>query len=63
MPIKDKAGTILTSTKDQEKQWTEHFREISNRPLPAQELEIRGPEYELDIKHRTTADSRNYICH
>jgi hypothetical protein len=39
----------LTSEKDQEEQWTEHFRKILNRPPPAQEHEISDPEYDLDI--------------
>jgi hypothetical protein len=49
MPIKDKAGTILTSEKDQEERCTEHFREILNKPPPSQEHEISDPEYDLDI--------------
>jgi hypothetical protein len=49
MPIKDKAGAILTCEKDQEERWTEHFREILNRPPPAQEHGISDPEYDLNI--------------
>jgi hypothetical protein len=31
-PIKDKLGTLLTSAKQQEERWAEHFREVLNRP-------------------------------
>ena len=49
VPIKDKDGRILTSEKDQEKRWTEHFKEILNRPPPENEPTIEDPETELDI--------------
>jgi hypothetical protein len=49
LAFQGKAGTILNSEKDQEEIWTEHFREILNRPPPAQENEISDPDYDLDI--------------
>ena len=33
-PVKDKNGNPLTTTKEQLKQWAEHFRELLNRPTP-----------------------------
>nr|KAG5704681.1 hypothetical protein BaRGS_025323 [Batillaria attramentaria] len=33
-PVKDKNGHPLTTTEEQLKRWTEHFRELLNRPHP-----------------------------
>ena len=49
VPIKDKQGKLLTSEKEQEIRWTEHFKEILNRPPPLQEPEIQEPDEDLDI--------------
>lgn len=48
-PIKDKHRQLLSTEKDQEARWTEHFREVLNR-LPLEEAaDIQETEEELDI--------------
>lgn len=42
MPIREKQGTMITSEKEQEKRWKEHFEEILNRPDPNTRTEISG---------------------
>ena len=37
VPIQDKQGQLLTSEKDQEARWVEHFNEVLNRPPPEEE--------------------------
>ena len=34
--VKDKNGALLTSEGEQERRWTEHFREVLNRPPPSE---------------------------
>lgn len=34
MPVKDKNGTILATTEEQDQRWMEHFRETLNQPSP-----------------------------
>ena len=45
-PIQDKQGQLLTTDKDQEARWVEHFKEVLNRPTPEEEPDI--PEAEKD---------------
>ena len=47
-PIKDKAGKVLMTPKEQER-WAEHFREVLNRPSPSEEADIRKAVQDLDI--------------
>ena len=49
LPIKDKQGKLITSENEMEERWTEHFKEILNRPPPIHEPEISEPESELNI--------------
>ena len=49
MLVKDKTGTLLTSEGEQERRWTEHFREVLNRPPPSEVPNIQEATTELDI--------------
>ena len=44
LAIRDKQGQLLTSEKDQEAHWLEHFQEVFYRPAPEEEPDI--PEAE-----------------
>ncbi|RUS74991.1 hypothetical protein EGW08_017258 [Elysia chlorotica] len=48
-PITDKQGRLLTTESEQEARWTEHFREVLNRPPPTAEADIHFAEVDLDI--------------
>ena len=48
-PITDKQGRLLTTEAEQEARWTEHFREVLNRPPPTAEADIQDAEVDLDI--------------
>ena len=48
-PIQDKQGQLLTSEKDQEAHWVEHFKEVLNRPPPEEEPDIPKAEENLDV--------------
>ncbi|RUS69643.1 hypothetical protein EGW08_022594 [Elysia chlorotica] len=48
-PITDKQGLLLTTKSEQEARWTEHFREILNRPPPKTAVDIHFAEVDLDI--------------
>jgi len=43
-PIRDKQGQLLTSEKDQEACWVEHFKEVLTRPTPEVECDILEAE-------------------
>ena len=49
MPVKDKDGKPLTTVEEQLKRWTEHSRELLNRPAPELLPEIPPAETELPI--------------
>ena len=49
VPIKDKDGKLLTTAKEQDTRWAEHFKEILNRPPPVQTSEILEAQNDLDI--------------
>ena len=49
VPIRDKQGQLLTSEKDQEARWVEHFNEVLNRPPPEEEPVIPEAEEELSV--------------
>ena len=51
---RDKQGQLLTSEKDQEARWVEHFNEVLNRPPPEEEPVI--PEAEEDLSVDMTPD-------
>ena len=38
----NKNGTLLTSEREQERRWTEHFREVLNRPPPSKSAKHPG---------------------
>ena len=50
VPVKAKDGTLLTSEKEQEKRWKEHFSEVLNRPSPTTQADIEEAEEDLDVK-------------
>lgn len=47
--IKDKNGKLLTTEKEQDERWTEHFKEILNRPPPANGAIIEESAEYLEI--------------
>ena len=49
MPVKEKNGALLTSEGEQERRWTEHFREVLNRPPPSEVPNIQEAATGLDI--------------
>ena len=48
-PVMDKNGNPPTTTKEQLKRWTEHFRELLNRPTPDSPPDIPSAETELPV--------------
>ncbi|XP_012943583.1 uncharacterized protein LOC106013152 [Aplysia californica] len=48
-PIKDKADKLLTIEKEQEARWTEHFREVLNKPQSEDTPDIQEATLDLDI--------------
>lgn len=48
-PVKDKNGKILSSIQDQVNRWTEHFKELLNRPAPSDPPDIQEAEEDLPI--------------
>ena len=59
VPIKDKQGKILTSEKEQDSRWSEHFKDILNRPSPDETANIPEADEDLDID--TTPPKRGEI--
>ena len=49
MLVKDKNGILLTSEGEQQRRWTEHFRELLNRPPPTVVPNIQEATTDLDI--------------
>ena len=47
--IRDKQGRLLTTKEEQHQRWTEHFRELLNRPPPVQEIEFPPAAHMLNI--------------
>ena len=47
-PVKDKDGTVLTTEKEQQERWAEHFRGVLNRASPT-EVPVIEPGEELEI--------------
>jgi len=58
-PIKDKRGKLLTTEKEQEERWTEHFQEVLNRPSPNITAEI--PECDIDLCINTDQPTKTEI--
>ena len=58
-PIRDKQGQLLTSEKDQEARWVEHFNEVLNRTPPEEEPVI--PEVEEDLSVDTGPPKKEEI--
>ena len=48
-PVKDKDGDPLTTTEEQLRRWTEHFRELLNHSAPETPPDIPPAETELPI--------------
>ena len=49
MLVKDKNGTLLTSEREQEIRWMEHFKEVLNRPPPTVVPSIQEATIDLDV--------------
>lgn len=49
MPVKDKQGKLITSEKEQDDRWKEHFEEVLNRPEPSSQAHIQEAHIDLDI--------------
>ena len=58
-PVKDKKGATLTTEDSQLNRWTEHFKEVLNRPAPTERPNI--PEGESDPSIRTDKPSKPEI--
>lgn len=48
-PVKDLQGRLLTTERDQEARWEEHFKDVLNRPPPIVEADIQEAETDLDV--------------
>jgi hypothetical protein len=48
-PVKDKEGKTLYSIQEQVSRWTEHFKELLNRPVPSDPPAIQAAEEDLSI--------------
>ena len=59
-PVKDKSGKVLTTEDSQLKRWAEHFREVLNRPEPAERPDIPAAA-ECDPGIRTDTPSKQEI--
>ncbi|XP_063442397.1 uncharacterized protein LOC134722706 [Mytilus trossulus] len=49
MPVKDKQGNLITSEREQENRWNEHFKEVLNRPEPETTANIPIAEHDLEV--------------
>lgn len=58
-PIKDRQGKLLTTEKEQEERWAEHFREVLNRPPPDETADI--PEAVEDLNINTNPPTKEEI--
>ena len=58
-PIRDIQRQLLTSEKDPEARWVEHFKEVLNRPAPEEEPDI--PEAEEDLSFDTGPPKKEEI--
>lgn len=47
--IHDKQRRLLNTKEEQHPRWTEHFRELLNRPPPVKEIEIPPDAHMLEI--------------
>ena len=50
--MRDKNGQVLETEEDQHNRWAEHFREILNRPDPAEEATIKDTGFHIEMKCR-----------
>ena len=50
IPVKDKQGNLLTSERDRDERWTEHFSEVLNRPEPELPPGIPPAQEGLDVR-------------
>ena len=48
-PVKDLQGRLLTTEREQEARWAEHFMDVLNRPPPTVEADIQEAETDLDV--------------
>lgn len=49
MPVKDKQGNLITSEKEQDERWREHFAEVLNHPEPNEQAHILETDTDLEI--------------
>ncbi|XP_062566445.1 uncharacterized protein LOC134228767 [Saccostrea cucullata] len=59
MPVKDKQGNLITSEREQEDRWREHFEEVLNRQEPNELAHI--PEADTDSEIETEEPSKAEI--
>ena len=59
MPVKDKQGNLITSEREQDERWREHFEEVLNRPEPIELAHI--PEADTDFEIETGEPSKAEI--
>lgn len=61
MTIREKQDTMITSEKEQEKRWKEHFEEILNRPDPRTEISEADTNLEINTDEPSKIkNNRNY---
>jgi hypothetical protein len=60
MPVKDKQGNIITSEREQNERWREHFEEVFNRPEPSDLANTLEADTDLEIE--TEVPSKAEIC-
>jgi coenzyme F420-reducing hydrogenase gamma subunit len=61
-PTKDKQGTLLTTEKEHEERWAEHFCEVQNRPSPEERALIQYvPDVMVDLDINTDPPTRDKI--
>jgi len=48
-PVKNFQGRLLTTEREQEACWAEHFKDVLNRPPPTVEADIQEAETDLDV--------------
>ena len=60
--VKDRDGSLLTTTEDQLKRWAQHFQEVLNRPDPSNPPQFDEEQHDLgicveDFSRREVADA------
>ena len=56
-PVRDKSGKLLTGQEEQRKRWTEHFRELLNRPPPSEMPDIQPADTPLQVNENRPSEA------